>query len=106
MTRVFADTSDPGITGDEVEALLDIEWAHAVAPGAPIKVYIGNGENSSSNGPIVDAIQRAVSDGSCAAISVSFGMCGPPASFYQGVVNSIFAQAASQGQSVFLSAGD
>jgi len=106
MTRVFADTSDPGITGDEVEALLDIEWAHVVAPGAPIKVYIGNDGNSSSNGPIVDAIQRAVSDRTCAAISVSFATCGPPASFYRGVVDSIFAQAASQGQSVFLAAGD
>ena len=106
VTRVFADTSDPGINGDEVEALLDIEWAHVVAPGAPIKVYIGNGENSSANGPIVDAIQRAVSDGACAAISVSFATCGPPASFYRGVVDSTFAQAASQGQSVFLSSGD
>ncbi len=106
VTRVFADTIDPGITGDETEALLDIEWAHAVAPGAPIKVYIGNGKNSSSKGPIADAIQQAVSDGSCAAISVSFSMCGPPASFYRGVVDSAFAQAASQGQSVFISSGD
>ncbi len=106
VSRVFADSTDPGITSDEVEALLDIEWAHAVAPGAPISVYIGNGGNSSPNGPILDAIQRAVSDKTCAAISVSFDMCGPGASFYQGTVDSIFAQAASQGQSVFISSGD
>src|SRR5207245_64122 len=32
ITRVFPGAS-PGINGDEVEVLLDIEWAHAVAPG-------------------------------------------------------------------------
>ena len=108
IAKVFADTTDPGIGAldDEVEALLDIEWAHAVAPGAPIKVYIGNEDSSSANGPIIDAIQQAVSEDSCAAISVSFATCGPPASFYRGVADSIFAQGASQGQSVFLSSGD
>ena len=39
LTRVFPDGASPGINGDEVEVLLDIEWAHAVAPGAPINVY-------------------------------------------------------------------
>jgi subtilase family serine protease len=43
ITRVQASGSSPGINGDEIEALLDIEWAHAVAPGASIYVYIGNG---------------------------------------------------------------
>jgi subtilase family serine protease len=27
---------------DETEALLDVEWAHAVAPGASLKVYVEN----------------------------------------------------------------
>ncbi len=105
VSRVFVDGTDPGITGDESEALLDVEWAHAVAPGAPIKVYLGDVYSSSTNGPIVDAIQRVVSDGSCAAVSVSFGLCGAPAAFYQSMA-STFAQAASQGQSVFISSGD
>jgi subtilase family serine protease len=41
VTRVQADGASPGINGDEIEALLDIEWAHAVAPGAAIDVYMG-----------------------------------------------------------------
>jgi len=97
VTRVFADGSSPGINGDEIEVLLDIEWAHAVAPGAPISVYIGN---------LTDAINRAVTDNQCGAISVSYGFCGGSSSFYTGLLDPIFAQAAAQGQSVFISSGD
>ena len=42
VTRVFSDTSSPGTNADETEALVDIEYAHSTAPGAPVKVYIGN----------------------------------------------------------------
>src|SRR5208282_2093444 len=39
---VFADLTDPGIVsgGDELEALLDLEYSHAIAPGATIVNYI------------------------------------------------------------------
>ena len=36
VTKVLADTTTPGTNSDETEALVDIEWAHAAAPGAPI----------------------------------------------------------------------
>ena len=101
VTRVMADHSSPGRNGDEVEALLDIEWAHAVAPAGPIDVYIGNGANG-----LVDAIRAAVSDDRCGAISVSYGFCGSPGNFYTGTLDSMFAQAAAQGQSFFVSSGD
>ena len=32
----------PGIGGDEVETLLDIDYAHATAPGTPIHAYISS----------------------------------------------------------------
>jgi len=36
---------NPGINqGGEIEILLDIEYAHATAPGARISAYIGNGD--------------------------------------------------------------
>ncbi len=47
ITKVFVNRTDPGKNGAETEALLDIEWGHAVAPGAPITVYIGNPSASS-----------------------------------------------------------
>lgn len=104
ITRVFVDGSSPGINGDEVETLLDIEWAHAVAPGAPIDVYIGN--STASGDPLLDAISAAVNANACGAISISFGYCGGSSSFYSQTLGNLFAQAAAQGQSVFVSTGD
>src|ERR1700730_3830054 len=98
LTRVFPDGASPGINGDEVEVLLDIEWAHAVAPGAPINVYIGTS--------LQDAITAAVIDNQCGAISISYGFCGGSSSFYTSTLDSTFAQAAAQGQSIFISSGD
>jgi subtilase family serine protease len=73
ITRVFPDGASPGINSDEVEVLLDIEWAHAVAPGAPINVYIGTS--------LTDAITRPVIDNQCGAISISYAFCGGSPSF-------------------------
>ncbi len=99
------DTSDPGRNGDEGEALLDIQWSHAVAPGAALRVYIGD-DNDYIFDPITDGIKKAVKENKCSAISISFAACGAPASFYTGIQEPIYKQAASQGQSIFVSAGD
>ena len=98
ITRVFPDGASPGINGDEIEVLLDIEWAHAVAPGAPINVYIGTS--------LQDAITAPVADNKCGAISISYAFCGGSSSFYTSTLDSAFAQAAAQGQSIFVSSGD
>ena len=105
ITRVFADTSSPGRNNDEEEVLLDLEWGHAVAPGAQIRVYIGNSAHSIID-PLTDSIQKAVSENRCGTISISYGFCGSPGSFYSGTLDPLFMQAASQGQSVFVSSGD
>ncbi len=106
ITTVLADDTNPGVTGNEIEALLDLEWSHAVAPGAPTRYYLGDDLNSSPKGSIVDAIERAVDDNLCGVISVSFSLCGGSMAFYTGVVSPIYAQMASQGQSIFISSGD
>jgi hypothetical protein len=106
ITTVLVNGSNPGINGDELESLLDLEWSHAAAPGAPTRFYLGNPNSSSANGPIVDAIQSAVNQNVCGTISVSFGLCGGSASFFTGTLSGIYAQAAAQGQSVIISAGD
>jgi len=102
ITRVVLDPSPPR-NGDSIEeeALLDIEWGHAVAPGAGIMVYI-----ATSGDPILRAIGRAVDDNACGAISISFGACGAPNSYYIEALDPWLAQAAAQGQSVFVASGD
>ena len=101
LTRVLPDGSSPGRTSDENETLLDIEWAHAAAPGAPITAYIGDGSTS-----LYDAINAAVTDDTCGSISISFGYCGASSSFYTNSLDPLFVKAAGQGQTVFVSSGD
>ncbi|MHB8382716.1 MAG: protease pro-enzyme activation domain-containing protein [Candidatus Binataceae bacterium] len=98
----------PGaVLNAESELLLDIEWSHAVAPGAPIKVYAAaHGTGTSDAAALSRAVGQAVSDNVCGAISISYDDCGDPESFYTNTMGGIFAQAASQGQTVFVSAGD
>jgi subtilase family serine protease len=98
-------TTDPGVNGDAIETVLDISYAHAIAPGAPINVYIGDQTNSNTGLGIVDAMLQAVHDNSCGAISISFSICGGSNRFYKGF-DGLFAQANSQGQSVFVGSGD
>jgi pseudomonalisin len=106
ITTVLTDSTNPGMNGDQDEALLDLEWSHAVAPGAATRFYLGDNSNSSSNGAIVDSIQAAVNDNLCGVISVSFSLCGGSAAFFTGVVSPIYAQMAAQGQSILISSGD
>jgi subtilase family serine protease len=105
ITKVLADGTNPGVNEAEGETLLDLEWSHAVAPGAATKYFLGN-ESNATNTAVVDALNAAVTDGSCAVISVSFGLCGMPAAFYTSTVASIVNQAQTQGQAIMVSAGD
>jgi subtilase family serine protease len=103
VTRVLADGTNPGpVAGSALtEAELDVEYAHAAAPGTQISIYIGVGGSA-----LVDALARAVSDNTCGAISLSFEFCGEGAAFYNGTIDPLLAQAESQGQAVFVAAGD
>ena len=56
-------------------------------------------------GDLYDAISQSVTDGTCGAISISFIYCGESMSFFDGL-DTLFAQAATQGQSVFIASGD
>ncbi len=105
VSRVFSDTSSPGTNTDETEALVDIEYAHSTAPGAPINVYIGNPTFETID-PLTDSILKAISDNTCGAISFSYVFCGAAPSFYNTTLDNALAQAASQGQSFFAASGD
>jgi subtilase family serine protease len=107
ITKVLANGTNPGVhQNTEMEALLDLEWSHAVAPGAGIKYFL---ENTVSDPPGVDSLHAAVTDNSCAVISSSISFCaGPstPTSDYTVTINNIVQQAQAQGQTILFAAGD
>jgi subtilase family serine protease len=106
MPQMVIDGDDPGIlAGVDVEAYLDVEVSGAVAPKATVNLYIAEG--SSLQDPLELAALRAVEDNQASVLSVSFGMC----EFFMGNAGNQFwselwEQAAAQGQTVFVSAGD
>ena len=102
---VLVDGTDPGQNSDEDETMVDVNYSHTVAPGSSIRIYLGD-QNSTRSSAILDAIHAAVMDKNpCTAISISFGFCGGSKGFYK-TQNGFFAQAATQGQAVFVATGD
>jgi len=110
---VIVNGPDPGLqlaTGDEGESDLDVEWAGAVAPNATILLVTStstlSNQNQVSAGIDLSAIY-AVDNNLAAVISESYGACEPSLGaagnqFY----NALWEQAAAQGITVVVSAGD
>jgi subtilase family serine protease len=105
-SKVIVDGNDPGTgSGDEVEALLDLEVASAVAPSADLMFYTADDTTFQSG--LILAIQRALNDNAVNILNVSFGGCEA----YQGQggnqqILNFWEQAAAQGISVTVSTGD
>jgi hypothetical protein len=97
--------SDPGIQGDESEADIDVQWSGAVAKGATIDFVISASTETTSG---VDLSAVYIVDQNLAPImSESYGECelglGTTGNqFY----NELWQQAAAEGITVFISAGD
>jgi len=106
ITMVLVDGTNPGLNASQNEALLDLEWSQAVAPGAPNRFNLGNDATASPNGPNPPCdFARALSDDACGMISVSFTLCGSSPAFFLEVASPIDGQAAAHGQSIFVSSG-
>ncbi|HXQ27193.1 MAG TPA: protease pro-enzyme activation domain-containing protein [Candidatus Acidoferrales bacterium] len=108
--NVIVNGEDPGdVSGPDEEATIDTEWSGAVAPDATIDVVISADTLISSG---VDLSGLFIVDQNLAqVINVSFNACeaglggtaqGNDNSFY----NALWQQAAAQGMSVFVAAGD
>jgi subtilase family serine protease len=102
----------PGLVlpGDGLETALDIENVVGLAPKANVIVY--QGPNSASNlpgaGPY-DVYNTIVSQDAAKVISTSWGICEPqdnPVPTAQQDENTLFQEAAVQGQSIFSASGD
>jgi pseudomonalisin len=106
-TQVILNGKDPGIvnSGEETEAVLDVEWSGAVAKGAAIKFVVSASTNTSDGVDLSN--QYVVNNNLAAVMSVSFGACeASMGSSGNAFYNALWQQAAAQGISVFISAGD
>jgi len=105
-TQVVLNGPDPGIVsaGEETEADLDVEWAGGVAKGATVKFVVSRSTNVSDG---VDLSSSYIVNNNLAStMSVSFGACEAAMGSGNAFYNSLWSQAAGEGISVFVSAGD
>ena len=103
--QVVLDGGDPGQNSSIVESYLDVEMAGAVAPAATIDLYVSAG--SPYQDPLSLAALRAVEDNQADVISISWG--SPEQALETSgnqFWNALWQQAAAQGQTVMVAAGD
>jgi subtilase family serine protease len=98
--------SDPGVTGDDIEAVLDAEYASAAAPSAAIVMATCANTNTTFGGLI--AIQNLINGANPPAIinlsyieSEAYNGAAANAAF-----NTIYQQGVAEGTSIFVCAGD
>jgi subtilase family serine protease len=103
--NVIIDGEDPGENEAQIESYLDVEVSGAVAPGATINLYTSAG--TSMQYGLNLAGLRAVDDDQASVLSTSYGQCeqdlGAAGNQFWAAV---WEQAAAQGQTSFVSAGD
>jgi len=98
--------SDPGSNGDDDEATLDAEWASAAAPDAAIQL-VSCAQTTSTQGFMIAALNIINSKHPPQIISLSYGYCEAIAGVTTNAgYNSAYQQAAAEGVSVFVAAGD
>ena len=108
--NVVLNGEDPGIVpdnvgGEEGEAVLDVEASGAVAQKAQIDFIVS--EPTLTSDPIFLGIEYVVFNNSDDIMSLSFGSCEPQTSTAAlNFINAVFEEAAAQGISVTVSAGD
>jgi len=99
--------ASPGMTNtaDATEATLDVEWAGALAKKATVK-YVPAASTNTTDGVYLSA-EYIVNNNLAPVVSVSYAVCehtlGAAASQF---MSNLWQQAAVQGMSVFVSAGD
>jgi subtilase family serine protease len=99
--------TDPGVvSGDEVEAELDIEYSSAAAPSAAIQ--LASCENTSTTFGGLIAIENLIAESSPPGVlSLSFGDCeANNGATANAMFSSVYQEAATAGVSVFVSSGD
>lgn len=104
--NVILNGPDPGvIPGPEGEAILDVEWAGAFLPGAGIDLVVSEDTDTT---PGINLSALFIVDHNLAPVmSVSYGQCESQLGVAgNAFFNSIWEEAAAQGISVIVAAGD
>jgi subtilase family serine protease len=104
--NVIVTNTNPGyVSGDQLESSLDLEWAGGIAPGATLN-FITSSTSGTTDGIQVSAayaVQHNVGD----IISLSYAACEHAMGRSQvNYWSSLWNQAATQGQTVVVAAGD
>jgi subtilase family serine protease len=103
---VTVNGANPGLTDDEVEAILDVEWTGAVATNATRNLVVSASTNTTFGGDLSatfivnEAIPPQVMSESYGLCELGIGSVGN--AFY----NSTWQQAASEGITAIVSSGD
>src|SRR5580704_15567895 len=104
---VILNGADPGVVsgGEQSEATLDAEWAGVPAPNAAVKFVVS--ESTGSSDGVTLSAQYIVNNNVAPIVTTSFGLC-EASSGTSGTQfwNSLWQQAAAEGISVFVAAGD
>ncbi len=104
---VIVNGTNPGILSmdEESEADLDVEWSGAVAPMATVKFVVSASTNTTDG--IDLSSQYIVSNNLAPVLSVSFGSCeAQMGSAERSFYNNLWQQAAAQGITALVAAGD
>jgi subtilase family serine protease len=108
FTQVHPDNcSNPGVVaGNDAEAILDAEWASAAAPNAAIELASCSDTTTTFGGLL--ALQNLLNTGTPPAlVSISYGECeAENGAAANATYFSAYQQAAVEGVSVFVAAGD
>jgi hypothetical protein len=104
-SNILLNGADPGINGSEGESDLDVQWSGAVAPGATIQ-FVTSEPTETTAGIDLSAIY-IIENNLAGVMSESFGQCEQAlGTAGNALYSQMWEQAAAQGITVFISAGD
>lgn len=91
--------------GEEVEALLDVSWAGAVAPNATVKFFVS--KSTATQDGVLLSYEYIVDNNAADVMSISFGDCEAHNTVSDALaISGMAQQAAAQGITVLVSSGD
>jgi len=109
-SNIILNGPDPGVTssGEEIEADLDVQWSGSVAPMAQILFVVTESPQSTTATDGVDLSALYIVDNNIAPVlSDSFGSCeSAMVTGGNALYNAMWQQAAAQGITVVVAAGD
>jgi subtilase family serine protease len=102
----FTNCGNPGVNQDDDEAILDAEWSTAAAPGAAI-VVASCADTAVTSGVYIAPLNLVNETAPPPIISISYGECeAANGASSNASLNALYQQAAAEGISVFVAAGD